>query len=342
MRLCRVVNVFTFTVLVLTTVLYSCNQEIWLENEGDYVVTNLEIPWAIDFLPSGEMIFTQRPGSVSIHAEGDIKIVGEIGVAHIGEGGLLGIAVDPDFEQNNHIFIYYTYQNGAFFNRISRFTLNDTLEEETIIIDSIPGAAIHNGGRIRFGPDGLLYATTGDADQPHLSGDTLSLAGKILRLEKDGSVPDDNPFDNYVYALGLRNPQGLAWRRDTLYVSSHGPVRRDEIHRVEKGMDYLWPLTCDETELAYRCYTDFTLAPSGIEIVDELLFVTGLRGNQLRRIDLGTGEEGALLTHLGRLRDVVHHNGSLYICTSNRDGRGIQGADDDKIVRFDILHLGEL
>ncbi len=325
--------------LTLNTFVFSCNDGAELGNSIQEVVTDLEIPWSIDFLPDGRMVFTQRPGIVSVHSNGQITEIARVDVEHNGEGGLLGIAVDPDFNQNSYTYLYYTYQNGEIFNRIARFTFNDSLTDQTILIDSIPGASIHNGGRIRFGPDGLLYATTGDANNPDFSGDTFSLAGKILRLKNDGSVPDDNPFGNYIYAMGLRNPQGLSWRGDTLYASSHGPMRHDEIHRIERGMDYRWPQTCDETGLAMRCYTEFTLAPSGIQVVDDQLYVTGLRGNQLRRIDLLTGQEESLLTDLGRLRDVVLHNSMLYIATSNRDGRGVPGAGDDKIVRVDPADL---
>ncbi|MDG5815098.1 PQQ-dependent sugar dehydrogenase [Chitinispirillales bacterium ANBcel5] len=299
------------------------------------IATGLEIPWAIDFLPDGSMIFTQRPGEVKLQRDNTTELIGQIDVIHQGEAGLLGVAVDPDFNENNYIYLYYTYQQQAMFNRISRFTLNGSLSDEFIVLDSIDGANIHNGGRIKFGPDGLLYATTGDANDPSLSADTNSLAGKILRMEKDGSVPGDNPFGNYVYALGLRNPQGLAWRDDTLYASSHGPVRRDELHRIERGMDYGWPEPCDQTGLAFRCYTEFTLAPSGIAIYENMLLVTGLRGNQLRRVDLQSDQEFEHLTELGRLREVVLYEGYLYIATSNRDGRGTPQPNDDRIVKVD-------
>ncbi|MEK0341966.1 MAG: PQQ-dependent sugar dehydrogenase, partial [Nitrosopumilus sp.] len=155
------------------------------------LVENLDTPWAIDFLPDDKMIFTERFGKISIFSGKETKVIGNIEVNEISESGLLGIAVDPEFDKNNFIYIYYTYENG---NRISRFVLNDVLEEELILLDNIPNARFHDGGRIKFGPDGKLYVTTGDATNPSSAQDVNSLAGKILRMNKDGSIPKDNPF----------------------------------------------------------------------------------------------------------------------------------------------------
>ncbi len=300
----------------------------------DDVITNLEVPWAIDFLPDGRMIFTERSGSVKIYNEGATRTVGKINVAQVVESGLLGIAIDPQFSQNNYVYLYYSYQNGGIQNRISRFTFNDSLQEEYVLLDDIPGANIHNGGRLKFGPDGYLYATTGDAGNPEVASDTENFGGKILRMKKDGSAPQDNPFGNQVWAKGLRDPQGIAWQDTVLYASEHGPQRYDAIRKIERGMDYGWPQKCDETP-SVRCYTDFTLAPSGIAIMGNYLYVAGLRGNQLRKIDLSGSNDEELLTTMGRLRDVVLHNGILYVATSNRDGRGNPGPEDDRIFKYE-------
>lgn len=305
------------------------------DNNYSTVIDNVNIPWAIDFLPDSTMIFTERSGSIKIKKNDSVKVIKTIKVAHTGEAGLLGIAVDPDFNQNRFVYVYYTYKNNGLSNRVSRFFYSDSLLNEHVLIDNIPGALYHDGGRIKFGPDQLLYITTGDALKPESSGDINSLSGKILRMEKNGAVPKDNPFNNYTYASGLRNPQGLAWDNDILYASDHGPSERDEINRIEKGKDYGWPRTCDEYP-AFKCYSDFTLAPSGIAIVKNNLFIACLRGAQLRKINLINGHEEEVLTDLGRLREVVSRGNSLFISTSNKDGRGKPKKGDDRIIRYQI------
>ena len=314
-------------------------------NETEVLAQDLNTPWAMDFLPNDTIIFTQRGGKVSTLDKNGVKTVGDINVIQNGESGLLGIAVDPQFAENRYVYLYYTSDSG---NRVSRFVLKDKLENETVLIDNIPSAQIHNGGRIKFGPDGELYVTTGDASNGTSAQDKNSLAGKILRLNKDGSVPADNPFNNYVYSYGHRDPQGLVWniQNGTLYESEHGNVRNDEINIITMGSNYGWPIhegngTFSGYVSPIRCYTEFTLAPSGIAFYKNNLYVAGLRGNQLRKVSLSddgktvVGEQ-ALFTDLGRIRDVVEHNGYLYICTSNRDGRGIPKIDDDKIIRIKV------
>lgn len=310
---------------------------------SEVLVENLDTPWAIDFLPGGEMIFTERGGRVSIFDNGELKAVGNIKVSEVGEGGLLGIAVDPEFAKNRFVYLYYTHESG---NRVSRFVLNEKLENEFVLLGSIPSASIHNGGRIKFGPDGKLYIATGDSATPSLAQDIDSLAGKILRMNKDGKIPEDNPFGNYVYSYGHRNPQGIAWHAKELYASEHGPSRNDELNIILKGANYGWPaIECDESSEKYvnpiRCYSEFTLAPSGIAFYKNELYIAGLGGNQLRRIIFDKDyktilREEELLSELGRIREVVEHNGYLYVSTSNRDGRGMPRVNDDKIIRIKI------
>jgi aldose sugar dehydrogenase len=317
-------------------------------NENGYtyevLAENLDIPWAMDFLPNETIIFTQRGGKVSTLDQQGVNTVGTINVTANGESGLLGIAVDPKFSQNKYIYVYYTSNAG---NRVSRFVLNDKLENETVILDNIPAAAIHNGGRIKFGPDGKLYITTGDASNQSSAQNINSLGGKILRINKDGSIPSDNLFKNYVYSYGNRDPQGLAWNSNgTLYESEHGQTMNDEINIIKSGGNYGWPTyEGNSTAQGYIApliyYSDFTLAPSGIAFYKNNLYVAGLRGTQLRKISLSdsgtsvTGQE-ALFTQFGRIRDSVEHNGYIYICTSNRDGRGLPQAGDDKIIRIKL------
>lgn len=309
-------------------------------NDGRYtvLVENLDTPWAMDFLPDGSLIFTERSGRVWVLREGDLLLVGEIRVSEVSESGLHGVAVDPRFGENGFVYLYYTYDGG---NRVSRFVLDETLTNETVLLDGIPSARFHDGGRVRFGPDNLLYVTTGDATEPSTAQDPASLAGKILRMEPDGSVPQDNPFGNYVYSLGHRNPQGLAWSDEgELYASEHGPRRHDEINRIVSGGNYGWPETCGENPAAkdpVRCYTESTLAPAGIAWADGALYVAALRGAQLRRLVIEGDtvvDEEIILEGIGRLRDVVENDGHLYVATSNRDGRGIPAQNDDRIVRI--------
>ncbi|MGB8232701.1 MAG: PQQ-dependent sugar dehydrogenase [Methanobacterium sp.] len=313
--------------------------------QSDVLAENLSIPWAMDFLPNNTMIFTQRGGAVSLLDNGVVKNVGNISVTAVGESGLLGVAVDPEFSQNKYIYLYYTSSRG---NRISRFVLTDKLQNETILLDNIPSASIHNGGRIKFGPDGKLYITTGDANNRSSAQDINSLSGKILRMNKDGSVPADNPYKNYVYTLGNRDPQGLAWNPNNgiLYESEHGDIQNDEINVLVSGGNYGWPIYQGNNNAQgyispLIVYTNFTLAPSGMAFYNNKLYVAGLRGSQVRQINLsdnGTSVAGqqSLFTQFGRIRDVVAHNGYIYICTSNTDGRGIPQIGDDKIIRIKV------
>ena len=312
----------------------------------EIVVENLDTPWAIGFLPDGRMIFNERRGKVSILDAGNVEAVGNIQVSEISESGLLGIAVDPKFSINYFVYLYYTSSSG--FNRVSQFVFDEKtgLKNEVVLLDNIPSAKFHDGGRIKFGPDGELYITTGDATEPSSAQDINSLAGKILRMNKDGSIPSDNPFGNYVYSYGHRNPQGIDWdKKGNMFAVEHGPTSNDEINIIEKGKNYGWPIKCSDQSgidnvLPLRCYESFTLAPSAIAVVGDNLYVTGLRGEQLRKIVIDENNnivsEEVLIDDLGRLRDVVKQDGYLYIATSNRDGRGIPKVGDDKILRVKL------
>ena len=326
-----------------------------IEYEVESIGEGLEIPWEIAPLPEGGFLVTERPGRVVLLGSGEIYTVE--GVEHVGEGGLLGMEISPNFQEDAHVFLYYTYRSGnQIFNRLSRFTFaEDTLINEEYILNEIPGSRFHNGGRVKFGPDGKLYVTTGDAQNPNLSQNINSLAGKILRINSDGTIPEDNPFENNpVFAYGLRNPQGLSWHPVTgeLFASDHGPNSQDEINRILPGMNYGWPIvSCSAGESQYEdpvvCYSDFTMAPSGIvflpwDNIDETpLYVTGLRGNMVMRVDLD--DEGnfirqePVISEYGRIRTIVYQKDSLYLATNNRDGRGVPNENDDVILRINII-----
>ncbi len=327
-----------------------------LTYETTTLAEGLMIPWDLAFLPDGRFLVTERPGRVILLPESTVAL-NLSAVRAVGEGGLLGIALDPDFVDNAYVYLYYTYGSGtATRNRVSRFVFaNDRLTGETVIVDALPGATIHNGGRIRFGPDGKLYICAGDAAAPERAQDPEDPAGKILRYEKDGSIPADNPVaGSPIYSLGHRNPQGLAWHPGTgdLYASEHGPARQDEINRIAAGVNYGWPtVTCADGHAGYQapvaCYADFTLAPSGMDfltlpdMIETSLYVAGLRGNMIRRLDFAAdGElirEGTLFTEWGRLRLVIQHENALYVLTNNRDGRGTPQSGDDRLIRIKPL-----
>ena len=319
----------------------------------EVIASGLEIPWSLDFLPDGSIIFTERPGRIRlIDAKGNLLSAPllEIGeVAHRGEGGLLGIVLHPDFPNNGFVYVYYTYGVGQVLrNKVVRYTSkNLTLTDATVIIDGIPAASVHDGGRIKFGPDGRLYVTTGDASQASLAQDIDSLAGKILRLNYDGTVPSDNPFPGSpVYSYGHRNPEGLAWDgQGRLWATEHGAAARDEVNLIRPGQNYGWPeIQGDESAPGMQRPVihsgNVTWAPSGAAFQANSLYFAGLRSESLWEIVV-EGDSVTLRRHLqgefGRLRTVVvGPDNALYITTSNWDGRGSPTADDDRIIRVNL------
>lgn len=325
-----------------------------LDYETEIIADGLEAPWEIVVMSDERFLLTERDGRVILLENGKTYDIAEVKAE--GEGGLLGITLSPTFNEDQLIYLYYTYlEEGETFNKVSQFTFTEkNLIDEKTIIDQIPGSNNHNGGRIKFGPDDKLYITTGDAQEEEHSQDMNSLAGKILRINPDGSVPLDNPFTNSpIFALGLRNPQGLAWHPVTgdLFASDHGPDSRDEINLIEPGGNYGWPeVTCDQDDSQYNnpitCYSDFTLAPSGIDfyvndIEEEIsLYVAGLRGNRVVRIYLDKEgnflKQESILEEFGRIRTVVHHEKGVYLVTNNTDGRGTPKQDDDKVIKITI------
>lgn len=329
----------------------------------DVIAENLSIPWAIDFAPDGRMFFTERTGSLSVIENGEITKVLSLGVGG-GEGGMLGVALDPNFDENHFVYVYYTYNEilGTK-NKLVRYVeSNNTLTEDRVVIDGIPGAPYHDGGRIKFGPDSMLYITTGDAVQPDLSQDVNSVAGKILRVKSDGSIPDENPFGSAVYSIGHRNPQGIAWDiSGNLVATEHGPsgwigVAHDEINLIVPGANYGWPdvfgdQTKEGTTNPILHSGDDTWAPSGstfyygdeMPMFDGKYFASALRGQHIHVIefdeDYNTVYHGEIFSEeFGRIRDVASGPDGLYFMTSNQDGRGNPNLYDDKILRVSPLY----
>lgn len=324
------------------------------------VLTGLEIPWSMNFAPDGRLFVTERPGRVRIVTPGSSSSELALTIADVyaqGEAGLLGLALDPDFAQNRFVYIYYSAAIGTrAVNRIVRYReVNSRLGERVTLLDNIPAANIHDGGRLRFGPDGLLYASAGDAADANLAQDVASLAGKILRLNRDGTTPRDNRFSSPVYTYGHRNPQGFDWHPTSgdLWAVEHGASGNDEVNAIRAGLNFGWPriegaATMSGMEAPVTFY-DPAIAPSGASFyrgqrlpqLANNLFVATLRGTHLLRLTVDTStrrviaQERLLEGTYGRLRDVVSGpDGYLYFCTNDRDGRGNPTSSDDQILRI--------
>ncbi|KKS07880.1 hypothetical protein A3K01_00050 [candidate division WWE3 bacterium RIFOXYD1_FULL_43_17] len=322
-------------------------------NSGEprIIVENLDTPWELAFLPNGDLLITERPGNLVVIRGDQITRIKIENVVERGEGGLMGLAVDPEYKSNNYIYLSYTTGAGLnIYNVVDRYIFKDSaLSDKFTILGNIPANVFHDGGRIKFGPDGYLYVTTGDAGNPNAAQDTKSLAGKILRLNKDGSAPGDNPFGNEVYSYGHRNPQGLAWDSSgRLWATEHGPsgleTGYDELNLIVKGKNYGWPVikgseTAEGMETpVINSGSKETWAPAGLAFFKNSLYFGGLRGETLYKLD-PDAESYTLAKSLekiyGRIRIVTAGpDGYLYIGTSNKDGRGTVQDGDDKIIKI--------
>jgi glucose/arabinose dehydrogenase len=320
------------------------------------VATGLTSPWSVVPLPEapGEALVSERDTGVIVHlaADGSVTPITTVpGVVHEGEGGLLGLALlDGDGER-----WLYAYLTSASDNRIVRMPLTQALEvgapEE--VLTGLAKARNHDGGRIAFGPDGMLYATVGDAGQPGVAQDPAALNGKILRMTPEGGVPDDNPFDgSLVYSLGHRNPQGLAWDDDgQLWAAEFGQNTWDEVNRIKAGGNYGWPEV--EGTGGEPSFIDPVLqwgtdeaSPSGLTYIDGTFFLAALGGQRVWALyptdDGGLSPVEWFTGQFGRIRDVVPAaDGSLWFLTNNTDGRGTPGPDDDRLMSVRLEELVE-
>lgn len=321
------------------------------------VATGLQIPWEIAFLPDGRALVTERPGRVRmLTRQGRLRraAVARVPVSALGEGGLLGLAVDPAFRRNHFVYLYFTTVGGM---RLERWRLEHRrLVRQAGLVDGIAAGGVHDSGRIAFGPDGRLYASTGDAGDPPLAQDPASLNGKFLAF-----TPRQYHGRRFarpvIVSVGHRNAQGFAWEPGTgrMISTEHGPTGFDgpegwdEVNVIRQGANYGWPVVLGPDQpppytAPLRVYPE-PLAPSGATFVrrrgsawtGDFLFAC-LRGEQLRRLVLRGDEvvrdEPLLTGRFGRLRTVVEGpDGALYVLTSNRDGRGLPRRGDDRILR---------
>lgn len=333
------------------------------------VIGNLEVPWSIVWAPDGRMIFTERPGRVRVFENGKLRpdpLYTVPDVESRGEAGLMSVALHPKFSSNRLLYLSYAFSAEGLKVRVVRFRETPNgLTDRKVIIDNIPAAPAHAGCRLRFGPDGKLYITTGDATNRELAQQLNSIAGKILRLNDDGTIPTDNPFVGRsdarpeIWAYGSRNAQGIDFQPGTnlLFETEHGPSGfdgpggGDELNLIERGKNYGWPVihhrqTKAGMEAPLLEYTPACAPASGMfyrgprfpQFKDNFFFGC-LRGERIIRVMLDgrrvVSEENLLAGQYGRIRDIAEGpDGFIYFSTSNRDGRGRPAGDDDRIMRL--------
>ncbi|TXK19140.1 sorbosone dehydrogenase family protein [Homoserinibacter sp. GY 40078] len=324
--------------------------------DPERVASGLTSPWSVVPLPDspGEALVSERDTGVVRHlaTDGTLDVIGTVpDVEHRGEGGLLGLAI----AERGGVRWLYAYTTTATDNRIVRMPLGDDLElgDPERLHTGLPSARNHNGGRIAFGPDGMLYATVGDAGVPERAQDPTSLSGKILRMTPEGGVPSDNPYPgSLVYSLGHRNPQGIAWDdAGQLWAAEFGQDTWDEVNRIEPGGNYGWPVVegrADDPRFIDPSvqWNPDEASPSGLAYVDGTFFLASLKGERVWALyPMADGRLDAVAWfagEYGRIRDVVPaSDGSLWFVTNNTDGRGDPSPEDDRIMSVRLVELQE-
>ncbi|HZS49203.1 MAG TPA: PQQ-dependent sugar dehydrogenase [Blastocatellia bacterium] len=374
----------TLLILALTlTAVLSCSAPRGTKNSDDTidshesdakykvetVVTGLQVPWSIAFTPDGRMLVTERPGRVRVVKDGKLQPTPLATIADVepsGESGLMGLALHPGFSQNHLLYLSYAYRGDGKRVKVVRYReTGDGLTDAKIIIDNIPAAQFHAGCRLAFGPDGKLYITTGDATERQLAQRLDSLAGKILRLNDDGTVPPDNPFVGQkdarpeIWCYGNRNSQGIDWQpgTNTMFETEHGPSGfdgpggGDEVNIIERGKNYGWPVVHhrESHEGMVSPLLEYTpaVAPSSgmfyrgtaLPEFHDNFFFSCLVGESLMRVVLNgskvVSQDRMFRNQYGRIRALAEGpDGAIYFSTSNRDGRGRPTSDDDRIMRI--------
>jgi len=374
---------FTY-LLILTIIITACSSETANSQNQDQfefrnITTGLDTPWEVAMGPDGMLWVTERYGRISRidpntenSEQMEVIIIDEVfEKPNDGEWGLMGLTFHPDFDNEPWVYIGYTYGTAQDpKNKIVRFRWESgQVGVIETLIDDIKGWWNHDGCRVKFGPDEKLYITMGDAAVPNLAQDPMSTSGKILRMNDDGSIPEDNPFamldgyDPYIYSMGHRNPQGLVWANGILYSSEHGPDTDDELNIIEAGKNYGWPIVngycdneptenCENMTDPIRSYhpntttealagIDYYPSDGPIEGWRNSILLTALRQRKLIVANLSADGRDVIDSReffrqeWGRLRDVlVTDDHRVFVAVSNRDGRGNPSAEDDRIIEI--------
>ncbi|WP_020007307.1 PQQ-dependent sugar dehydrogenase [Salinicoccus albus] len=313
------------------------------DSEPAAVAENLNSPWMIEAAENGFYVSDRDGGLVLVNDEGKMEQNLDLStpVVSQSEGGQLGFLRHP--EDSDRAFLYHSYETDEYQNRVVELSREgESWVENDVVIENIPGSSVHNGGRMQIGPDGYLYVTTGDAGNGDLSQDTERLAGKILRLNLDGSIPEDNPFDNAVYSYGHRNPQGMTWDDEgRMYATEHGDNAHDEINLIEPGNNYGWPIVQGDEEedgMTAPIYhtAEETWAPSGMDYHNGKLYIATLAGESIMAYDIESVESAVFYDEGSRFRDIHIADDTLYALTNNTDGRGNPGGTDDRLISFEL------